>query len=228
MTPAHWKRFTCNMAAATEAEAFIDPQLWDSLADSSSLIEDGDEAFIGADGSRTWDTTVLAWAKPGERIDVAARVFSVRKDAPHHILHPGGRIDFDDVEGQLLDLFDRFEIAGTAFDPRYLERTMEIADARLPEAWIVAVEPFSKAARDAYQALFTAVIDGRLRHTGDPVLAAHIANCAVDRDDRNGEIRRLRKIDPARPIDAAVALAFAVWQAATREPAGGELMVVSV
>lgn len=105
---------------------------------------------------------------------------------------------------------------------------MEIVDVRLPEASIIAVEPQSKAARDAYQALFTAVVEGKLRHDGDPVAAAHLANCAVDRDERNQEIRRLRKIDPRKPIDAVPALAFAVWQAATRQPAGGELMVVAV
>jgi phage terminase large subunit-like protein len=99
---------------------------------------------------------------------------------------------------------------------------------RLPEACIIAVEPQSKHARDAYQALYTAVVNRELRHDGDPVLAAHLANCAVERDPWNREIRRLRKIDPRKPIDAVPALAFAVWRAATRSPAGGELAVASL
>jgi phage terminase large subunit-like protein len=231
MTDAHWRRFTCNIAAQTEAELFIDPAAWKACGPAEGeepvLFPDEGEVCVGADGSRTWDTTVLARAALGERIDVACKVFSVRRDAPHHVLHEGGKVDFDDVEASLLDLFDRYEVVATAYDPRYLERSMEIVDARLPESWIVAVEPQSKAARDAYQALFTAVIEGRLRHDGDPVIAAHLANCAVERDDRNQEIRRLRKIDPRKPIDAVPALAFAVWQAQTRVPAGGELMVAA-
>lgn len=95
---------------------------------------------------------------------------------------------------------------------------MEIVDVRLPSSSIFAVEPHSKHARDAYQALFTAVLEGRLRHRGDPVVAGHLANCTVERDERTREIRRLRKIDPRKPIDAVPALALAVWRATLAQP----------
>jgi phage terminase large subunit-like protein len=220
MTPAHWRRFVCNLATADEGrEVFIDQAAWDALADRSSGVEPGASVCLGADGSRTWDTTVVAWASAfSDRMDVACRVFSVRPEAPHHVLHPGGRVDFDDVEAFLLDMFDLYAPIETAYDPRYLERSMEIVDVRLPSAAIVAVEPHSKSARDAYQALFTAVADGKLRHNGDPVVSAHLANCAVERDDRTREIRRLRKIDPRKPIDAVPALALAVWRATLAQP----------
>jgi hypothetical protein len=63
-----------------------------------------------------------------------------------------------------------FEVFAAGYDPRYLERSMEIVDARLPEAQIVAVEPQSKSMRDALQAMFTLAAEGKLRHRGDPVL----------------------------------------------------------
>jgi phage terminase large subunit-like protein len=91
-------------------------------------------------------------------------------------------------------------------------------DVRLPSSSVIAVEPSSKHARDAYQALFEAVADGRLRHRGDPVVAEHLANCTVERDDRTREIRRLRKIDKRKPIDAVPALALAVWRATLAQP----------
>lgn len=216
MTDSHWLRFTCNIAAQTEADLFIDLAAWDACGRAEP--EDGAAVCLGLDGSRTWDTTVVAWASAlGETIDVDCRVFSVRDSAPHHVLHQGGKIDFEDVEEFLISLFDRFDPVETAYDPRYLERSMEIVDARLPEASVVAVEPQSKHAKDAYQALYRAVAEGTLRHTGDPVVAAHLANCAVERDDRNQEIKRLRKIDPRKPIDAVPALAFAVWRATLAE-----------
>lgn len=213
MTLPHWKRFTCNVAAETSAELFIEPADWDALADGED-IDPLSSVCIGADGSRTWDTTVVAWATTdSDRIDVDCRVFSVRQDAAHHVRHQGGKIDFDDVEGFLVDLFDQFSPQETAYDPRYLDRSMELVDARLPDACIFPVEPGSKHMRDAYQALYTAVIDGKLRHKGDRVIAAHLANCTVERDERTREIRRIRKIDPRKPIDAVPALALAVWRA---------------
>jgi hypothetical protein len=44
------------------------------------------------------------------------------------------------------------------------------------------------------------------------VVAAHLANCAVERGHRD-EIRRVRKIDERKPIDAVPAMALAVWRA---------------
>jgi phage terminase large subunit-like protein len=218
MTDSHWKRFTCNVPAQTDTELFIDLDEWAALGDGAELEPDA-YVCLGADGSRTWDTTVVAHASAlSDRIDVDCRVFSVRGDVAHHVLHPGGKVDFGDVEEYLISLFDRFSPLETAYDPRYLERSMEIVDVRLPSASVIAVEPNSKHARDAYQALFEAVVDGRLRHRGDPVVAAHLANCTVERDDRTREIRRLRKIDPRKPIDAVPALALAVWRATLAQP----------
>jgi phage terminase large subunit-like protein len=218
MTDSHWMRFTCNVPAQTDTELFIDLDEWAALGDGAELELDA-YVCLGADGSRTWDTTVIAHASAlSDRIDVDCRVFSVRKDVAHHVLHPGGKVDFGDVEEYLISLFDRFSPLETAYDPRYLERSMEIVDVRLPSSAVIAVEPHSKHARDAYQALFEAVADGRLRHRGDPVIAAHLANCTVERDDRTREIRRLRKIDPRKPIDAVPALALAVWRATLAQP----------
>lgn len=224
MTLSHWQRFTCNIAAETGSELFIDPADWNRLADGDE-IEPLADICIGADGSRTWDTTVVAWATAAsDRINVDCRVFSVRPDVAHHVLHQGGKIDFEDVEAFLIDLFDRFQPQETAYDPRYLERSMELVDERLPLSCIFPVEPSSKHMRDAYQALYTAVINGTLRHRGDPVVSAHLANCTVERDERTREIRRLRKIDPRKPIDAVPALAMAVWRASS-DVAVGEVAI---
>jgi phage terminase large subunit-like protein len=229
MSEAHWRRFTCNIASQLEAELFISQSDWNKCLDAHE-IEEGAHVCIGADGSRTWDTTVVAWATAlADHIDVDCRVFSVRPEAAHHILHEGGKVDFGDVEAFLVDLFDKFHPLATAYDPRYLERSMEIVDVRLPSNAVIAVEPQTKHARDAYQALYTAVLEGKLRHKGDPVIAAHLANCAVDRDERTREIRRLRKIDPRKPIDAIPALALAVWRATLAQPSVyEERQIVSV
>jgi len=220
MTEAHWRRFTCNIATRDEGkEPFIDLEDWDGLASKASEV--GKHVYLGADGSRTWDTTVVAWASQDDEgiVDVDARVFSVRKDIPCHVLHERGKIDFEDVEAFVLDLFDRFYVEQVAYDPRYLERSMEIVHARIPDSDIKAVEPSSKEMRDALQAMFNLVAEGRLRHRGDPVLRGHIGNAGAERglasdsSVSGGEIRRVRRLDGRLPIDAVPAMALAVWRA---------------
>ncbi len=140
------------------------------------------------------------------------RVFSTRQDAPHHVHHVGGRIDFEDVEAHAIDLFDRYLIAEAAYDPRYLDRSAELLEKRLPAATIIEVEPSSRAMRDALAALERGVLDGVLRHDNDPVLREHLAWTVADRAD-SGELRRVSKADRTRPIDAVIAVALAYWRA---------------
>jgi hypothetical protein len=61
------------------------------------------------------------------------------------------------------------------------------------------------------------VLDGTLRHPGDPAVSQQVLAAACDRWD-NGDVRRLRKLDRSRPIDAAVALALAVQGATIEQP----------
>ncbi len=64
------------------------------------------------------------------------------------------------------------------------------------------------------------VLDGVVRHDGDPVLREHLAWCAADRAD-SGELRRVSKADRTRPIDAVIAVALAYWRASL--DAGGSV-----
>lgn len=221
MTESHWRRFTCNLATTDEGtDPFITAELWKGLAEKRFDIPAGSRGVcLGGDGSRTWDTTVIAWAwkRDDGCVLVDARVFSVRPDAAHHVLHKGGKIDFGDVEGFVIDLFDIFEVAEVAYDPRYLDRSMEIVDVRLPSGMIAAVEPSSKLMRDALQTMFTLAAEGKLHHSGDPVLAAHLANAGAERGF-SSEIRRVRQINGRLPIDAVPAMALAVWRASLRKP----------
>lgn len=212
MTEAHWQRFTCNIATLDESkEPFINLADWDGL--EYGEIGPGDTVCVGADGSRTWDTTVVAWARADvDGVTVDARVFSVRADIEAHVLHAGGKIDFDDVEQFVIDRFDQFDVVEAAYDPRYLERSMEIVDMRLPEACVLPVEPASKHMRDALQAMFNLAAEGKLRHPHDPVHRAQVANAGAERGF-GSELRRVRKIDQRLPIDVVPAMALAVWRA---------------
>jgi phage terminase large subunit-like protein len=219
MSRSTFARLHLNAWVAPDVDRWIATETWERLAGEVE-IPDGATVFVGADGSRAYDTTAIAWAAkvPEGRIDVDARVFSVRDDVPHHVFHAGGTIDFSDVEGFLLELASRYDVREVRFDPRFLERSMEVLAARLSSSAVAPVEPYTNAHRQALGALERAVLDGTLRHSGDPAISQQVLAAAADRFD-NGDVRRLRKLDRTRPIDAAVALALAV-QGATIEAAG--------
>ena len=141
----------------------------------------------------------------------------MREDVPHHVFHSGGTIDFGDVEGFLLELASRYDVREVRFDPRFLERSMEVLAARLSSSAVAPVEPYTNAHRQALAALERAVLEGTLRHPGDPAISQQVLAAACDRFD-NGDVRRLRKLDRTRPIDAAVALALAVQGATIERP----------
>ena len=214
MPGSSFRRLHRNEWAAAEREQWLAASLWDACADPTSTIGEGARACMGADGSRTYDCTAVALASPAEdgRVDVTVRVFSVRDNVPHHVLHAGGKIDYDDVEQHMLDQFGLFDVYQAAYDPNYLERSVEIVDRRLLDQAIFAVEPQSKYMREALAAFERGILEGIVRHDGDRVLAEHLAWATADRG-YSGELRRVRKIDAARPIDAVIAVALAYWRA---------------
>ena len=134
----------------------------------------------------------------------------MRADVPHHVLH-NGRIDYEDVQSSLLELAERYEVREVAFDPRYMEPAMETVAGRLSSSRVFPVEPHSRLHREALAYFERRVLEGVLRHAGDPVIAEQLAWTGIDRFD-NGDPRRLRKLEHSRPIDVSVALALAVWR----------------
>ena len=213
MPKSTFARLHLNAPVLSERERWIPLPDWDALADGHSVAS-ASGVYLGIDGSRTHDTTAVAMAarSDDDRIDISVKVFSARADAPHHVLHEGGRINFADVEEAVVDLFGEYRILEACYDPRYLDRSAELLETRMSESMIFAVEPSSRFMRDALAAFERGVLDGTVRHSGDPVLREHLAWCAADRAD-SGELRRISKADCTRPIDAVVAVALAYWRA---------------
>ena len=74
------------------------------------------------------------------------------------------------------------------------------------------VEPHSRLHGEALATFERQVLEGVIRHDGDPVIEEQLAlDPAVDRFE-NGDPRRLRKLERSRPIDISVALALAIWR----------------
>lgn len=204
---------------ATEAEeAWFSPAQWTALIGGSGSRGD---LCVGIDGSRSHDTTAVAWANMAEdgKIDLQSRVFSVRKEAPHHEFCAGGKIDYDRVEQfATVELAQFGSVIDIAYDPRYLGRTADVLEAALGIP-AVPVEPGSTQMRDALATFHRLVIEGQVRHNGDPILAAHIAATRAIQDERGWTIKKQKH---SKPIDAVIAASLAVWRASQ---ASNELIV---
>jgi len=72
---------------------FVKSSVWNALAEEGLEIPADASVCLGLDGSRTFDTTVVAWAERRDdgTIAVDACVFSVREQVAHHVLHEGAR-----------------------------------------------------------------------------------------------------------------------------------------
>lgn len=194
--------------AADSEDAFITGDQWDAAAGDLAAGQGG---AVGIDGSYSYDTTVVAWARPAPdgRIDVSCRVFSARYDAPHHELH-NGKIDFAAVEAYTVDTVGRGGVLEVAFDPRFMGRSAELI-AEQSRATVFAVEPTSRHMRDALATFHRLVLEGVVRHDGDKVVRSHVMAAVATRDDSGWRVSKRKQ---SRPIDAVPAMAMAVWRAA--------------
>lgn len=202
-------------------DVWIKAATWGGLEDPDAC----DEAFAGdasigsgVDASLNHDTTAcgIATRMDDGRIAVRCHVWSVRPEVAAHSYFAGERIELAEVEhhiaGSLLDedfegddLAARFHLDGVGFDPRYFMRSAEMLDEAGVET--VTYEPNSKTTWAAVQSFYNLVLQGRIVHDGDPVLAAHLAACAGVKTDRGWKLSKLRT---TLPIDAVLGVIFAV------------------
>lgn len=212
-------RYFLNRPSVRAASKWITNERWDALTDPASRIEDGRRVCLGADGDRTHASAAVGWASlAGDGImDVGCHVFSASPLVPHHTLHRG-QVDYDDMDGYVVGLFGRWDVAEAAFDDKYLQGSARVFRDRLPDERIAAVNPRSGLMRDALACFDRALSDGRVRHDGDPVLRAHVLAAVAERDPETSEITRVRKAGSV-PIRALVAVALAVWRVENAPPA---------
>jgi len=76
MATSTFKRRHLNAWVAPDVERWIPADLWEALSDESAPLRPDDVVMIGGDGSRSYDTSALAWAQRAldGRLDVACRV----------------------------------------------------------------------------------------------------------------------------------------------------------
>ncbi len=126
-------------------------------------------------------------------------------------LTPGASVEYSWVAERLIDLCDRYQVKAIAYDRwrmDVLKTELTRVGAELP------LEPFGQGFKDmtpALEALETELLNGRLRHGGNPILRNHAANAIAIRDPAGN--RKLDKSKATGRIDGMVALAMAMGRA---------------
>jgi phage terminase large subunit-like protein len=119
---------------------------------------------------------------------------------------PDDPVPYDVVMDQIRALHEGFTLTGCAFDAKYFDQAAETLEGEgiAMELFPQSNERMAPAAADLRQA----ILERRLAHDGDPVLATHIM-AAIPKDVGQGfKLDKAKRSGP--DIDAAEALSMAL------------------
>lgn len=186
---------------------------WEKCEGDATLTDE-DEIILGFDGSFSGDASAIVYAtipKDDEPVRVGL-VKAWEKDLTIH--DDGWRVDIAEVEQTILDFCQRYpRVREVACDPFRWQRSMEV----LQDKGVPIVEFPSTSARRMVPAcakFYDAVMESRIVHDGDGLLARHIGNAVTKIDNLGVRIVKDQRNSP-RKIDAAVAAVIATDRALT-------------
>jgi phage terminase large subunit-like protein len=217
--PTKLRLYGNRRASSSSAERWLRDDVWAELRDGDATPDPDDEwipagstVSVAADAAITHDTTAVGWAwrDPRGIARVRSRVWSVRTAIAFHEFVSGGRLDNEDHAEPYVSevLARRFRVGIFGYDPRYFEtEAKHLSDKGLV---VTDLTPSSTPMADAIQGFWDAVRAGKVRHDGDPVLAAHVANTGGRKVPRgHGQAWKLYSIRNEFPKDALIAVVMA-------------------
>lgn len=204
---------------------FVSREVWESCA--GEVLPFVGDVYLGLDLSVRNDLTALLavgkdangnWAvrcyffTPLNGLDERARrdrtPYDVWVKQGHLEATPGSTVDYDLVAGKMLELADEFQVAKVAFD-RYRMKELEACLSRMERE--LPLEPFGQgfvSMAPALDALEAELLNGRIRHGGQPVLRMCAVNAVATKDPAGN--RKLDKSKATGRIDGIVALVMAL------------------
>lgn len=228
-------QFNLNRWLDQSTSPFVEMHVYDEGAGPVDLDElDMVQApcWLGVDLSKNEDLTcvVVAWQDGEDGYQVHPWFFcpedNLRARGEKHgvdyvtwaeegfiIPTPGNTVDLRAVEAHVRELCARFNVREIAFDPTYGRAMMaNLNDDGLPavefrQGWVTMAP--------AVKELERAILAGRFRHGGHPVLRWNFENIQLHVDQAGN--RSFHKGKSGNKIDGAVAAAMAVARAAARE-----------
>ena len=202
---AEFKTKRLNMWTASGA-AFLPAGTWDACAVEGLTLSPKDEVVLAFDGSFSNDSTVI----------VASRISDGAIFILGHWEKPidsdlSWRVPVAEVEARMEAICKSHNVREIVCDPFRWQRSMQDWEA----SGLPIVEFPQSPARmvPATAAFYDAVVNKRLKHTGDPRLARHAAN-ATPYTSRHGTMIRKGK-DTQKKIDLIVATVMAYSRSTT-------------
>lgn len=211
--PAQAERFFLNRITAQEDAAF-DVEKWQECADSTIVVADGSLITIGVDGARWEDALAIVATEVASGHQWPVGIWEAPQAAGDDYEHP-----FDEVDGAIIEAFDRWQVWRTYIDPQNIEHLVDRWQGRWTDR--VVVPWFTNRPRQiayAVRAFAGAITAGDLTHDGDSMFARHIGNAVRRRVNVYDEDRRqmwtIGKDRPHSPrkMDGAMAAVLS-WEA---------------
>jgi phage terminase large subunit-like protein len=173
---------------------------------------------VAKDDDGTWHVEADFFAPMDGVSDRAHRdraPYDVWADQGFITLTPGASVDYGVVADRLIEACDERNVSAIAFD----RWRIDVLKAELSRRGVeLPLVPFGQGFKDMSPALDTLeseVLQGRIRHGGNPVLRWCAANAVAIKDPAGN--RKLDKSKATGRIDGMVALAMALGSATTKQ-----------
>lgn len=208
------------------------PTLWRKRERKGVIIPEGSRVFLGLDLSTRIDLCALAvFSEEYQHLDAhfwkpeqLLREHGDRDRFNYESFFnqglmepcPGKAIDPEYVAQKIVDIHQRYEVVGLAYD-RYrmetIKRELVKLDVDASEddksaLWLVPWGQGFVGMAPAIEAFEEAVIDEKITHSGNPVLTWNIGNAVISQDPSGN--RKFDKEKARLRIDGAVAAAMAI------------------
>ena len=192
------------------AGSFLPAGVWDSLS-TGAPVPAGADVVIALDGSFG-----------GAHADATALLVGTVSATPHfdavRVWQTDGsdeyRVTVAEVEDEIRKACRRWRVLEIIADPFRFTRTLQALEAeKLP----VVEFPHSPSRLTAATTdLYTAAVNGRMSHSGDPILAAHVGAAVIAEDARGIRLSKRSRSRTAPKIDFCACLVMAHSRATWR------------
>jgi phage terminase large subunit-like protein len=194
---AEFRTKRCNQWVSSQT-AWLPNGTWEPLAVDREVGPDV-PVVLGFDGSFSGDASVIV----GVTVEETPHVFLVKAWEKQPTDLEDWRVDSLEVEDKIIEFCASHNVREIACDPFRWQRTMQV----LENAGLPVIEwPSTSASRmvPACAKFYDAVVEKKLTHDGNPLLARHLLNAVVKTDRLGPRIVKEHRSSP-RKIDAAVA-----------------------
>lgn len=153
-------------------ETWVPLPAWDERAELRDPPAEGAEIVLGFDGSYSGDSTALVGVDLESPLPWVWVVGTWEKPDPGP---DGWRVPTGEVKQAIRDACGRWDVRAVAADLNHWRSALEdLADEGLP---IVEFSQNAQRMVPACHRFYEHVIQDRIRHSGDPRLRRHLANC---------------------------------------------------